>query len=100
VFQLFNRFLHKTMLENVTLAPIPTKGMAQPEAKRRAMDLLEMVGTALRVAEVAEAIAAAIARPVVASNQASVWRCLRLAGVGRPLPGHGQLLRQPEKEDA
>jgi maleate cis-trans isomerase len=51
------------------------------------MDLLEVVGTTLRTAEVAEAIEAVIARPVVTSNQASVWRCRRLAGVGRPVPG-------------
>jgi maleate isomerase len=49
--------------------------------------------TALRAAEVAERVEAAIGRPVVTSNQASVWRCLRLAGIDRPLAGHGRLLR-------
>jgi maleate isomerase len=39
-----------------------------------------------------------LGRPVVTSNQASVWRCLRLAGVDRPLAGCGRLLRLPAEE--
>lgn len=46
VFQLFNLFPHKTVLENVTLAPMLTKKMPRAEAERRAMELLEMVGMA------------------------------------------------------
>ncbi|WP_282610117.1 ectoine/hydroxyectoine ABC transporter ATP-binding protein EhuA [Pelagibius sp. Alg239-R121] len=46
VFQLFNLFPHKTVLENVTLAPILTKGAGREDAKRSAMTLLEMVGMA------------------------------------------------------
>lgn len=46
VFQLFNLFPHKTVLENVTLAPMLTKGVRAAEAQRRAMELLEMVGMA------------------------------------------------------
>ena len=36
VFQLFNLFPHKTVLENVTLAPMLTKGVPKPEAELRA----------------------------------------------------------------
>jgi polar amino acid transport system ATP-binding protein len=46
VFQLFNLFPHKTVLENVTLAPMLTKGVPKVEAERRAVELLEMVGMA------------------------------------------------------
>lgn len=46
VFQLFNLFPHKTVLENITLAPILTKGLTKLEAKARAMELLDMVGMA------------------------------------------------------
>lgn len=46
VFQLFNLFPHKTVIQNVTLAPILTKGVARADAERQAMELLEMVGMA------------------------------------------------------
>ncbi len=46
VFQLFNLFPHKTVLENVTLAPMLTKGTPKAEANALAMDLLAMVGMA------------------------------------------------------
>ena len=44
VFQLFNLFPHKTALENITLAPILTKGTRKAEAESQAIDLLRMVG--------------------------------------------------------
>ncbi|AEG08532.1 ectoine/hydroxyectoine ABC transporter ATP-binding protein EhuA [Sinorhizobium meliloti] len=46
VFQHFNLFPHKCVLDNVTLAPILTKGMARAQAEKRAMELLDMVGLA------------------------------------------------------
>ncbi|MBB4940660.1 glutamate transport system ATP-binding protein [Streptosporangium album] len=44
VFQSFNLFAHKTILENVTLGPIKVRGTARAEAERRGMELLERVG--------------------------------------------------------
>ena len=46
VFQHFNLFPHKCVLENVTLAPMLTKGVAKAAAEKRAMELLDMVGLA------------------------------------------------------
>ncbi len=46
VFQSFNLFAHKTILENVTLGPIEVLGMKKPEAEKVAMDLLTRVGVA------------------------------------------------------
>ncbi len=46
VFQHFNLFPHKCVLDNVTLAPMLTKGIARADAERRAMELLDMVGLA------------------------------------------------------
>ena len=44
VFQSFNLFAHKTILQNVTLGPIKARGMAKAEAEKKAMELLERVG--------------------------------------------------------
>lgn len=44
VFQHFNLFPHKTILENITLAPIKLLGKTKEEADKRAMELLERVG--------------------------------------------------------
>jgi glutamate transport system ATP-binding protein len=46
VFQSFNLFAHKTVLENVTLGPIRVRGKGATEAKKRGMELLDRVGVA------------------------------------------------------
>ncbi|MCT7664984.1 ectoine/hydroxyectoine ABC transporter ATP-binding protein EhuA [Shinella kummerowiae] len=46
VFQHFNLFPHKCVLDNVTLAPMLTKGVAKAAAEKRAIELLDMVGLA------------------------------------------------------
>src|SRR5512145_3528062 len=44
VFQSFNLFAHKTILQNVTLGPIKVRKKPKEEAERRAAELLERVG--------------------------------------------------------
>ena len=48
VFQHFNLFPHKTVLQNMTLAPMKVKKMPKEEAEAKAMQLLERVGLADR----------------------------------------------------
>ena len=48
VFQHFNLFPHKNILENMTIAPIQVKGMNKDEAEAKAMKLLERVSLADR----------------------------------------------------
>ena len=44
VFQSFNLFAHKSILENVTLGPMKVKGLKKAQAEKEAMELLERVG--------------------------------------------------------
>ena len=44
VFQSFNLFPHKTVLDNITLSPIKVKGLTKDEAVKIAMNLLKRVG--------------------------------------------------------
>ncbi|QAX30630.1 ectoine utilization protein EutA [Leisingera sp. NJS204] len=54
-------------------------------------DALFLSCTALRAAVCIERIEDHLGKPVVSSNQAMVWRCLRLAGITDPVPGYGRL---------
>jgi glutamate transport system ATP-binding protein len=46
VFQSFNLFAHKTVLENVMLGPVKVKGVKRAAAESRGRELLERVGIA------------------------------------------------------
>jgi glutamate transport system ATP-binding protein len=46
VFQSFNLFAHKTILQNVTLGPIKVRNLSKDEARERGMKLLSRVGIA------------------------------------------------------
>ena len=46
VFQHFNLFPHKTILQNLTIAPIKLKKLSKAEAEERAMSILTRVGLA------------------------------------------------------
>ncbi|MGX7243451.1 amino acid ABC transporter ATP-binding protein [Enterococcus quebecensis] len=46
VFQSFNLYAHKTIIQNLTLAPIKVKGVSKEEATKTGMEYLERVGLA------------------------------------------------------
>ena len=51
VFQSFNLFAHKTILENVTLGPIKVRKQPKAEAEARAKELLDRVGVGQQAAK-------------------------------------------------
>ena len=51
VFQHFNLFPHKTVLQNITLAPVTLKKKTLAEAEAQARALLERIGLADKAAE-------------------------------------------------
>jgi maleate isomerase len=55
-------------------------------------DAVFIGGTGFRCVAIIEALEEKLGRPVVTANQASLWRCLRLAGVEDAVPGYGRLL--------
>jgi len=51
VFQSFNLFAHKTVLENVTLGQLKVRKRSKKDAEKRAMELLDRVGVANQAAK-------------------------------------------------
>ena len=51
VFQSFNLFAHKTVLENVTLGPRKVRHISRDEAGKHALELLDRVGVANQAAK-------------------------------------------------
>ena len=51
-----------------------------------------IAGTGFRCVGINEALEKDLRRPVISANQASLWHCLQLAGVGSSVSGYGGLL--------
>ena len=65
-----------------------TRAIDTPEA-----DTILLSCGALRSIDVVDEIEQRLGKPVICSNQAMLWDCLRLAGVNDKVPGLGRLLR-------
>lgn len=81
---LYRRFMHleqrTDLLRDQVIAGCPDEA-----------DSVLMIGTGLRCVGVIDEVEAALGRPVVTANQASLWRCLRLAETKSTVVGYGRL---------
>lgn len=57
-------------------------------------DAVLLSGTGLPTVAVLETLERDLGKPVISSNQASLWQALRMAGVREAIPGFGLLLRE------
>ncbi|OWV80347.1 ectoine utilization protein EutA [Rhizobium sp. N122] len=83
--------------EMARIAPDEIASLAR-QALAPQSDALFISCTAVRAAEVAVRIEAETGKPVVTSNLATAWACLRLCGDDRPRPELGQLMAKPYRE--
>ena len=58
-----------------------------------AADGVLIAGTGFRCVGILDALERDLQRPVLSANQASLWHCLRLAGVRSEVSGYGNLLK-------
>ncbi len=58
-----------------------------------AADGVLIAGTGFRCVAILEALEQDLQRPVISANQASLWHCLRAAGVRTAVEGYGKLMR-------
>ena len=80
--------------EMARIAPASLIELAQ-EAMHAEAEALFVSCTALRSALVVTGMEQVLGRPVVTSNQASAWNCLRLCGDATPRPEFGRLMTLP-----
>jgi maleate isomerase len=62
-------------------------------ADRKQSDAVFISCGALRSTEIIDRLERRLGKPVIGSNQASIWNCLRLAGIDDRMEGFGSLLR-------
>lgn len=91
------RFSCLGMTDDRQMARIAPQSLfdAACEASDPAADALFVSCTALRAAGIANRIETAIGQPVVTSNQATAWQCLRMTGDTSSHGGYGRLFTQP-----
>lgn len=77
VYQSFNLFSHKTVLENVMMAPIALGGMSQKDALALAMDCLEQVGMGERADFMPQALSGG------QKQRAAIARCMAITACCR-----------------
>ncbi|MEN6484836.1 MAG: amino acid ABC transporter ATP-binding protein [Syntrophobacteraceae bacterium] len=72
VFQSFNLFNHLTVLENLTIGPVRLLGRGKEEARRKAVELLKMVGLAEKAGSFADELSGG------QKQRVAIARCLSM----------------------
>lgn len=92
------------VIHEIGLGKHDAKGMesVEPEewlrqalgARRDAADAYVMSCANIRVAAIIDELEQKLQAPVITSNQAMLWHCLRTGGIGQGVPGYGALLEK------
>ena len=61
--------------------------------------VIDLAQERARLTREAEKLESEIGKPVISSNTATAWHCLRLAGYDEEVPGFGELFRRPLRPD-
>ena len=82
------------LLTDYEVSRLPPRALheAGREADNPEVEAIFLSCTGIRSAEIVEELENALGKPVVTSNQAAFWQCLRLAGCSAKVPGFGRLL--------
>ncbi len=83
----------ETGIEFGTVTPAYWKRFAL-EIDRPEADAIFLSCGGIRALEVVDEIEQAAGKPVITSNQAQMWSCLRRAGIGDAIDGFGQIFRR------
>ncbi|MCZ6875706.1 MAG: maleate cis-trans isomerase [bacterium] len=87
-------FLQRDSLKVPLISQAETYKLAK-QADRAAAEALFISCTNLPTADIIEPLEQELGKPVLTSNQTSMWLSLRRMGVDEPVHGAGQLLREP-----
>jgi len=103
ITELARRYWEETGLRIVSVRRLENADNIYDESLERAADLARQAntpdaqavllsGTGLPTVGALAALERELGKPVISSNQASLWRALRMAGIAEPVTGFGRLL--------
>jgi maleate isomerase len=87
-------YAFKGLLTDYEVSRLPPRAIYEAglEADNPDVEAVFISCTGIRSVEIADELERSLRKPVVTSNQASFWQCLRYAGCSAKVPGFGRLL--------